>query len=368
MQARIILLIIPLLIVVQSAEAANYTTTITSTVTIVSQQEDENFGKHSMSTGGGFGNVKTGTTEENHQENTVETPEENQEENIPSETIRETPSQQGTVAPSITRSSIQFIQTDFGGGLPYIQQGDEMQYLTANRINMPEFEPNPVSVIAEPKVIAPLVAAVGVGIVSAFPIKPVGFSAASAKTFRVAVMYRRSMLFSKTQTVFALAFLSLAFASLSNFMNLEIVSLILFPIFFGMIIYHNALWYVHYSYCRVDTLSKQVLVILPVLGLLGYLFMVFTEAIPFDMLQAIVIVGMLAVVPSTIFTALSFRGSRLETKWMLITAGLSVVMSGIILSYDFMISTLSLGDVLVMAGCGLVVWGQYNLSTKYSTK
>ena len=368
MQARIILLIIPLLVIVQSAEAANYTTTITSTVTIVPQQVDENSGKYSMSTGDGSGNTKTGITEENQQENTIETLEENQQKNIPSEAIRETPSQQRTSALSTTGSSIQFIQTDFGGGPPYIQQGGEMQYLTGNRIKMPEFEPNPVSVIAEPEVIAPLAAAVGVGIVSAFPIKSVGFSAASAKTFRVAVMYRRSILFSKTQTVFALAFLSLAFASLSNFMNLEVVSLVLFPIFFGMIIYHNALWYVHYSYCRVDTLSRQVLVILPVLGLLGYLSMVFTEAIPFDLLQSIVIVGMLAVVPSTIFTALSFRGSRLEVKWILITVGLTAVMSGIVLSTNFITSLPDLGDVLVMAGCGLVVWGQYNLSTKYSTK
>ena len=366
MQSRIILLIIPLLIIVQSAEATNYTT-ITSTVTIVSQQEDENFGKYGMSTGDSSGNTKTEATEEKQQE-TIETLEKIQQETIPSETIRETPSQQGISASSTAGSSIQFIQTDFGGGPPYLQQGDEIQYLTANRIKMPEFEPNPVSIITESEVIAPLAAAVGVGIISAFPIKPFGFSAASAKTFRVAVMYRRSILFSKTQTVFALAFLSLAFASLSNFMNLEIVSLVLFPVFFGLVIYHNMLWYVHYSYCRVKTLSRQVLVILSVLGLLGYLFMIFTEVILFDMLQAIVIIGMLAVVPSTIFTALSFRGSRLETKWMLITAGLSVVISGIILPSDFMISTLSFGDVLVMAGCGLVVWGQYNLSTKYSTK
>ena len=370
MQDRVILLIIPLLLVVQSAEAANYTTTITTTVTIVQpQQENENFSKYNTSTGGGSGNTNTETVKEIQQENTVETSEETQQENIPTETIGKTPSQKRTSTLSTAGSSTQLIQTSFSGvGLTHIQQGGELQYLTTNRIKMPEFESNPVSVIAEPEVIAPLAAAVGVGIVSAFPIKPVGFSAASVKTFRVAVMYRRSTLFSKTQTVFALAFLSLAFASLSAFMNMEIVSLILFPAFFGLVVYHNTLWYARYSYSRVDTMSRQVLMILPVIGLLGYLHLLFTEAIPFDLLQTIVVAGMLAVIPSTIFTALSFRGSRLEAKWMLVTVGLAAVMSGIILSTEFMISTLALGDVLVMAGCGLVVWGQYNLSTKYSTK
>jgi len=338
LKSLVILFIVTLMVIVQSAEAVNYTTTITTTVTIVTAQEK----------------ATEDAIPTNQQETTSETASTNQQ---------STASSTGSLT-----SPTQLTQTSFNDGLSYPQEDGEIQYLTSNPTKLPEFEPNPVYAFAEPEVIAPLVASTAVAAVWAVPIKPVGFSAASIKTFRVAIMYRRSMLFSKTQTAFAVAFLALAGSSFSNFMNLEIASLVLLPVFFGLVIYHNVLWYVRYSYCRVDTLSRQVLVIFPVLGLLGYLYMIFTEAIPFDILQAIAVVGLLVVVPNTIFTALSFWNSRLEAKWILIASGLAAVMSGIILSIDFMIGPLVLGDWLVLAGCGLVVLGQWNLSTKYSTE
>lgn len=364
MKSLAVFLIVSLLIVVHNAEAMSNTTT---TVTIMVEPKGDISNSKSAGSSGSVSST-TESTDANKQQTTTDV----SQTVVSTDKSKSNANQHGThVANMFSGSSfgspIQFPQV-VSVGSNQLEQEDNLHFLLSDRMKLPRYEENPTSVLAKPEIIGPLAAAVGVGLTSAFPIKPVGFSAASLKSFRVAIMYRKSELFSKTQTVFALAFLALTVSGFSKIMNIEIISFFLLPTFFGLVIYHNMLWYVRYSYCSVSRLAREIFTILPILSILGYLLLLYIELISFDILQTIAVIGMAITVPSTIFTALSFRDSRLETKWILITVGLTASMLGIILPISFMAGPLILGDILVLFGCGLVVWGQYNLSTKYSTE
>ena len=214
--------------------------------------------------------------------------------------------------------------------------------------------------------------------------KPVGFSMASLKSFFVARKYWQSTIFKKTQTALGIAFLTLAMGSILSWlmfdktednMDYVIATSALYLIFYALIGYHHVLWYACLRQSENELLKeiKYVLVILPVLGVLGYVYFLTMNLNQSDLLedfllQVITIVGLSIIGPITIWTWISQRDSILDVKWALVGTGLIAVMIGIIpMNWNWNIGSLTLSDIFVLVGCGLVAIGQYVLSTKFAT-